>query len=49
MEARVFRPAITAMNALPIGSNTVLNKALQTIDTELDRFFDQAFPARKAA
>jgi hypothetical protein len=37
------------MNAPPIGSNTPLNKALQTIDTELDRFFDQAFPAPKAA
>jgi hypothetical protein len=49
LEARVFRPALTAMNAPPIGSNTPLNKALQTIDTELDRFFDQAFPAPKAA
>jgi hypothetical protein len=26
-----------------------LNKALQTIEAELDRFFDQAFPGRKAA
>jgi hypothetical protein len=49
LEARVFRPALTAMNAPPIGSNTPLNKALQTIDAELDRFFDQAFPSRKAA
>jgi len=49
LEARVFRPALTAMNTPPIGSNTPLNSALQTIDTELDRFFDQAFPGRKAA
>jgi len=37
------------MNTPPIGSNAPLNSALQTIDTELDRFFDQAFPGRKAA
>ena len=49
LEARVFRPALTAMNAPPIGSNAPLNKALQTIDTELDRLVAQAFPARKAA
>jgi hypothetical protein len=49
LEARLFRPALTAMNAPPTQSNTPLNKALQTIDTELDRFFGQAFPGRKAA
>jgi hypothetical protein len=31
LEARVFRPALTAMNASPPGSNASLNKALQTI------------------
>jgi hypothetical protein len=31
LEARVFRPALTAMNAPPPGSNASLNKALQTI------------------
>jgi hypothetical protein len=49
LEARVFRPALTALNAPPIGSNAPLNKALQTIDTQLDRLVAQAFPARKAA
>ena len=49
LEARVFRPALTAMNAPPIESNAPLSKALQTIDAELDRFFAQAFPGRKAA
>jgi hypothetical protein len=49
LEARVFRPALTAMNAPPIGSNASLNKALQTNDAELNRFFQQAFPGRKAA
>ena len=39
LEARVFRLALTAMNGPPIGSNAPLNKPLQTIDTELDRFF----------
>jgi hypothetical protein len=29
LEARVFRPALTAMNAPPIGSNAPLNKALR--------------------
>jgi hypothetical protein len=49
LEARVFRPALTALNTPPTGSNAPLNKALQTIDTELDRLVAQAFPARKAA
>ena len=49
LEARVFRPALTAINAPPIESNAPLSKALRTIDAELDRFFAQAFPGRKAA
>jgi hypothetical protein len=49
LEARVFRTALTALNGPPNGSTAPLNKALQTIDTELDRFFAQAFLGRKAA
>ena len=49
LEARVFRPALTAMHVPPTQSNAPFNKALQTIDAELDRFVAQAFPARKAA
>ena len=49
LEARVFRPALTAMNAPPLASSRPLNQALQTIDTELDRFIHQAFPHRRAA
>jgi hypothetical protein len=37
------------MNAPPTAQNASLNRALQTIDTELNRFFDQAFPRLKAA
>jgi hypothetical protein len=49
LEARVFRPALTVMNAPPIASSRPMNQALQTIDTELDRLIHQAFPPRKAA
>jgi hypothetical protein len=49
LEARVFRPALTVMNAPPIASSGPLNDALQIIDTELDRLLTQAFPTRKAA
>jgi len=49
LEARVFRPTLTAMHDPPIESNAPLTKALQTIDAQLDRFFDQSFPGRKAA
>jgi hypothetical protein len=49
LEARVFRPALTVMNAPPIAPSGPLNDALQIIDTELNRLLTQAFPTRKAA
>jgi hypothetical protein len=38
LEPRVFRPALTVMNAPPIASSSPLNDALQIIDTELNRY-----------
>jgi hypothetical protein len=49
LEARVFRPALTVMNAPPIAPSGPLKDALQIIDTELNRLLTQAFPTRKAA
>jgi hypothetical protein len=49
LEARVFRPALTVMNAPPIAPSGPLNDALQIIDTELNRLLTQALPTRKAA
>ena len=49
LEARVFRPALTVMNAPPIAPSGPLSDALQIIDTELNRLLTQAFPTRKAA
>ena len=49
LEARVFRPALTVMNAPPIAPSGPLSDAVQTIDTELNRLLTQAFPTRKAA
>jgi hypothetical protein len=49
LEARVFRPALTVMNAPPIAAPGPLNRALHIIDTELDRLLAQTFPTRKAA
>ncbi len=49
LEARVFRPALTVMNAPPVGEPGPLNKAVQTIDTEINRLLAQVFPMRKAA
>jgi hypothetical protein len=49
LEARVFRPALTAMNpsatVLPEG----LKRALEAVDSELDQLIGDAFPDRKAA
>ena len=47
LEARVFRPALT--DAPPVGEPGPLNKAVQIIDTEIDRLLAQVFPMRKAA
>ena len=47
LEARVFRPTLTALNGPPIGSNAPLNKALQTIDTELIDSLLRHFPVAK--
>ena len=49
LEARVFRPALTVMNAPPVGEPGPLHKAAQIIDTEIDRLLAQVFPMRKAA
>ena len=49
LEARVFRPALTVMNAPPVGEPGPLHKAAQIIDTEINRLLAQVFPMRKAA
>jgi hypothetical protein len=49
LEARVFRPALTLMNAPPVGEPGPLHTAVQIIDTEIDRLLAQVFPMRKAA
>jgi hypothetical protein len=49
LEARVFRPVLTVMNAPPIAPSGPLSDAVQTIDTALNRSLSQAFPTRKAA
>ena len=49
LEARVFRPALTAMNGPPDVLPGSLRRALRTVDAQLDRLLAETFPARKAA
>ena len=49
LEARVFRPALTAMSRSPTALSGRLTQALQVVDAELDQLIKGAFPSRKAA
>jgi len=49
LEARVFRPALTAINGPPMALPGALERALAQVDAQLDQLIGQAFPARKAA
>jgi hypothetical protein len=49
LEARVFRPALTAMNDPPPSLSHRMKRALAAVDAELDQLIGEAFPARKAA
>ncbi len=49
LDARVFRPALTAMNDPPQVLPGPLKRALQAVDAELDRLLAESFPARKTA
>jgi len=49
LEARVFRPALTAMTQAPAALPARLKHALQTVDAELDQLITHAFPLSKAA
>jgi hypothetical protein len=49
LEARVFRPALTAMNDPPMALPDGLKRALTAVDAELDELIGQAFPVRQAA
>src|SRR3989449_4645519 len=49
LEARVFRPALTSMNAAAPVSPASLRQALQAVDAQLDQHITEAFPVPKAA
>lgn len=49
LEARVFRPALTAMNGPPMALPGGLKRALLAVDVEFDQLIAQAFPARRVA
>jgi len=49
LEARVFRPALTAMNGPPIVLPGKLKTALQNLDLQFDQLITHAFPPRKLA
>jgi hypothetical protein len=49
LEARIFRPALTAMNGPPPALPGKLRQILSAVDTHFDQLISQAFPARQAA
>ena len=49
LEARIFRPALTAMNGPPAALPAKLRQTLSAVDTQFDQLITQAFPARRAA
>ena len=49
LEARVFRPALTAMNPTASVMPEGLKRAMQRVDSELDQLIGDAFPERKVA
>ncbi len=49
LEARVFRPALTAMAPSGAVMPQGLKRALEAVDSELDQIITEAFPKRKTA
>lgn len=49
LEARIFRPALTAMNGPPPALPGKLRQTLAAVDARFDELIDDAFPARQAA
>jgi hypothetical protein len=49
LEARIFRPALTAMNGPPPTLPGKLRQTLAALDMQWDQLITQAFPARRAA
>jgi hypothetical protein len=49
LEARIFRPALTAMNDPPAPLPGRLKQALAAVDAQFDQLISQSFPARQAA
>jgi hypothetical protein len=49
LEARIFRPALTAMNDPPSGLPEKLRSTLTAVDAQFDQLIVEAFPARKPA
>jgi hypothetical protein len=49
LEARIFRPALTAMNGPPVALPGKLRQTLAAVDARFDELIGQAFPARQAA
>jgi hypothetical protein len=49
LEARIFRPALTAMNSPPPALPDKLKRALTAVDAELDGLIAESFPRRKIA
>ncbi len=49
LEARIFRPALTAMNGPPAAVPGKLWQTLRAVDSQFDQLISQAFPARRAA
>jgi hypothetical protein len=49
LEARVFRPALTAMNGPPVALPLKLKQALAAVDVQFEQLIGQLFPARAVA
>ena len=49
LEARIFRPALTAMNGPPAAVPGKLRQTLSAVDSQFDQLISEAFPARRAA
>jgi hypothetical protein len=49
LEARVFRPAMTAFNGFPVALPPTLSAALNRVDAQLDDLINQAVLVKKAA
>src|SRR5438046_9220417 len=49
LEARIFRPALTAMNDPPAALPGRLKQALAAVDAQFDQLISQSFPARQVA